>query len=388
MILEILYTTGFAFILICGLAYVVLAIFLNRGVFLLRPVKKNIQEKPPITFISVVVPARNEENFIARCLEDLVNQDYPKRLFEIIVADDNSADDTAAVVKSFIRSHPGISIRLTHPDPSVKGAHKKRALETAIGIARGDLIITTDADCRMGNHFLLSVAACFDTQHPRMILGPVTFFEGKSAFSQMQTLEFLSLIASGAAMAQLGKPIMANGANLAFTREAFYEAGGYAEHSNFASGDDVFLLHNFRRKFGDAGITFLYDREALVRTYPQPSLKGFLNQRIRWASKAKGYRDRTALVISVIVLLFCLSLIAGLITACFLWPFALLAAGLWLIKCTVDLPLLMRITDFTRQRRLLKYYFLLQLIYPFYIVLVALVGLSGRYEWKGRRSLH
>src|ERR1700733_1631657 len=80
--------------------YVLLMLAYRRGwarqkEFLLPP------EYIPSTFISIVVPARNEYNNIGGCIESLLSQKYPAELFEIIVVDDHSEDNTADIVSEY-----------------------------------------------------------------------------------------------------------------------------------------------------------------------------------------------------------------------------------------------------------------------------------------------
>src|SRR5690606_7520040 len=89
------------------------------------------------------------------------------------------------------------------------------------------IILTTDGDCRVGCDWLKAHAEIFAMQRPKLVSGPVTFYEGKTWFEQLQTIEFSSLVGTGAASIQAGKPNMCNGANLAFTKAAFQEVKGY-----------------------------------------------------------------------------------------------------------------------------------------------------------------
>jgi cellulose synthase/poly-beta-1,6-N-acetylglucosamine synthase-like glycosyltransferase len=374
----------FGFMALCGLMYLLMVAAFNVGLFRLSRKKQIKVYDPPATYISIVVPARNEEMLIRDCLEDLFSQDYPEDLFEIIVVDDHSSDETPAIVKNFAANHPGSSVSLIELDKSPSGSSKKHALEMACDTARGKLIITTDADCRMGSGWLRTFAAYYEMHHSEMILGPVTFAEGENLFPKIQTLEFLSLIASGAATAELGIPILGNGANMAFTREAFFETGGYCGNTHIKSGDDVFLLLSIRKHYGHNSIAFLWNKDALVRTYPNPTLKSFMEQRLRWVSKSKGYRDFWIISVSLVVFLFNLALITGVLTLFFDWRFIIFTGILWLLKCMFDLPLLVKITSFTKQRNVLKYFPLIQIFYPFYILITSIWAFTGKFSWKGR----
>jgi cellulose synthase/poly-beta-1,6-N-acetylglucosamine synthase-like glycosyltransferase len=370
--------------LLCGLMYIAMITAFNIGMLRLVRNKTAMNVCAAKTFISVIIAARNEEANIGQCLEDLAMQQYPGTLFEIIVVDDDSTDETASIVSAFAKEHVGLSVKIIKPDAAIEGTRKKKAIGTAVNIAGGELIITTDADCRMGKAWLVTYAACYQEKHPAMIIGPVTYNTGNTLFAQWQTLEFLSLIASGAAMAGLGRPMLANAANMAFTKSAFTEAGGYAGNRKLVSGDDVFLLHAIKTKYGNRSVKFLWNHNALVYTYPQPTVTGFLNQHARWASKAKYYKDPWLIFVSLTVFLFSLVLIGGIAVSFIHWYFAWVTIILWLSKYIVDLPLLLSITDFTGQRRMMRHYAWFQMVYPFYVVIAAMAGWTGKFKWKGR----
>jgi cellulose synthase/poly-beta-1,6-N-acetylglucosamine synthase-like glycosyltransferase len=380
---EFMFYLAALLMLLAGSGYAVMIAVVYRG---LRKLKQTavVPEIPEAdVFISVIIAARNEEEHITFCLQSLAEQSYPRSLFEVVVVDDHSEDGTAQAIRDFARRQPDLSLRYIRQ--SAERAGKKQALETAIRTAGGELIITTDADCLHSKDLLHVHASYFRKHKLKMILGPLTFFEGRTAFSQMQTLEFLSLIAAGAGMAGTGNPVLSNGANMGFSREAFLQAGGYGASGRFASGDDIFLLQAIKKKFGTGNIRFLYHREALVFTHPPASPGAFFSQRIRWASKARAYHDKPLQMTALIVFLLNLLLVAGITASFFNIMFLWLTAGLFLLKCVCDFPLLRQITGFTGQRKTLKYFPLLQLVYPLYIVAAACAGIPGRFTWKGRR---
>jgi len=207
----------------------------------------------PLTFVSVVVACRNEQNNINHLLESIASQDYPKELFEVIIVDDNSTDRTFESVSHF----KGISNLITIKN---NGSGKKEAIFTGIQISSGHLIITTDADCTMRSGWIRTIASFYETHRPEMIICPVQLESGKGFFRKFQEIEFLALQGITAGSALSSQATMCNGANLAFTRETYLKNVGNL-HFEIASGDDIFLLHSLkarvRRKFsGDCVITY------------------------------------------------------------------------------------------------------------------------------------
>ncbi len=366
-----------------GLIYTVLILGYTWGWYRLKKFVPGRGEKLS-TRASIIIPARNEEQNIQMLLDDLLKQQISKQRFEIIVADDQSTDLTAEIVESFIQKHPELRLqlmRITHPNQTT--TYKKMAISKAISQSTGELIITTDADCRVEPGWLNAILHYYETYQPKMIIGPVAFHHEESIFEKMQSLEFLSLIAITGGAISIGKPVMCNGANLAYEKEAFYETGGF-DHDSFASGDDVFLLLKMKKKFGSDSIHFLKNLEAVVHTRAQKTLWDFYHQRTRWASKNKGY-DLRILFVSFSVYMTNLLIIAAYIYNIFNPAF--LPVTLWAtaIKIAVDIPILVGITNFVKRNRILLYTIPLIVFYPLYIILIGALGVVATYQWKGRK---
>ena len=178
-------------------------------------------------------------------------------------------------------------------------------------------------------------------------------------------------------------PIMCNGANLAYEKKAFIEAGGYDANNKYTSGDDIFLMLAMK-KTAKRKIAFIKCNDAIVHTSAQTTMRDFINQRKRWASKSRGYTDAAIVSVALLVFLFNLSLIANAIFAIFSKAFLPVFLIGFIVKIVVDFPILFGITSFVKQKKLLLFYFPLQLVYPFYIILTACFGLFGKFEWKKR----
>ena len=369
-------------LLFFGIIYLVIISIYTYGWFRLKTYKP-----PDITLktqVSIIIPARNEEKNITNLLADLVKQDFSKDLFEIIVIDDNSSDQTVNIVNSFISSHPEHKIQLikiSEEEPFM--AYKKKAISLAIEKSKGDLIVTTDADCRLGEKWLKSIVSFYESEKPGMIVGPVSFHNEKSFFEKMQTLEFLSFIAITGGAIKIGNPIMCNGANLAYEKKAFYDVGRFGG-DEFSSGDDVFLMLKIKKYFGNKSVRFLKNYNAFVFTEAKKTLRDFFNQRTRWASKNKGY-DFKILFISVTVYMINLLLLTGLVLSIF-YPFLFkIVVFSYLVKLIIDIPILIGIGNFIKRSRMFIFSLPLILIYPVYIILTGALGIVGNYQWKGRK---
>lgn len=365
-------------LLVFAMAYTGLILLLTLGWYRLKSFQSK-ESSWPSHFVSVVVAARNEEKKIKALLQALKAQTFPADQFEVLIINDHSEDHTVEIVEAFIQRED-FPMKLIHA--STHG--KKGALAEGIHQARGEWIITTDADCSMGIHWLGRLVQFVDQEKPLLVMGPVSYSDKKSLLSGLFSLDFMSLVASGAGAAGLGMPFMGNGANLAFSKNAFLQVEALKDGAGQASGDDVFLIHKMLRAFGKHGISFIKDPLCMVRTDPPPGLMAFINQRLRWASKAKAYSLGWAQLVSWVVFGFNFMLVCLLIISCWqpwLFPLYLL---LVLMKTLVDGPILYGFSGFSGQRKLMKYSLLLELVYPLYIVAAALLALLMPLKWKGR----
>ncbi len=165
--------------------------------------------------ISVIIPARNEEENIGKLLNALNEQTYPKESFEIIVVDDHSEDGTTNIVSTFPR------VKLISLKDDNINSYKKKAIETGIAAATGELIVTTDADCEPGKKWLQTIVSFQQQKGSVFITAPVVFENNSSLLQIFQALDFLTL--QGITGASVYKNIhsMCNGANLAYKRKMY-----------------------------------------------------------------------------------------------------------------------------------------------------------------------
>ena len=334
-------------------------------------------------FISVIIPVRNEETNILNLLSDLNIQSFPPGQFEVLVMDDGSTDETASLVKHFALEHE-IKISLINLPDFKTSSPKKRAIETAIAVAKGNLITTTDGDCRVATDWLQSIADCYAHTNAKLISGPVTFLDEHSLTDYLQTVEFASLIGSGASAISAGFPSLCNGANLTYEKNVFNEVKGFDGVRHIASGDDEFLMHKIAAKYPD-GVQFLKNSAAIVKTGAHQQWSLFFRQRKRWASKWKHYKSKTPLVLALYVflcnfslLLSCVLFLCGIINAPQLGIF-------WLLKCAPEWLFLSLILRFLGKGKSAFFIPVTQIIYPFYVCFFGLAVQKPAYEWKGRK---
>lgn len=360
------------------LIYLFVVIGFIRGWHKLVPFQ--YKETKGSTAVSIIVAARNEADSIHRTIEALLAQDYDKNLTEIIFIDDHSTDDTARIISSYAAD--GVKLISLKEDKALN-SYKKKAIQTAIGQCKGSLIITTDADCRMGTKWLKTIVAYYEEKHYKMISSPVAYDEEKSFFERSQSLEFLYLIGLGASTIGNKQPSTCNGANLAYERAAFYEVGGFQGIDDLASGDDELLLHKMAAKY-DNHIGFLKNRDALVYTHAKPNLKEFLQQRKRWASKSTRYKNKSIIVLGVFIWFFNLSILLNLMAGIFFIGYLKIVFAQLVLKIIAEFIFLNDVTKFARRRSLLVLLPVLNVLHVLYIIYIGVAGNSGKYNWKDR----
>ncbi len=332
----------------------------------------------PVIKASVIIPARNEEDNIAELLKSLEEQTYPREFFEVIVVDDHSTDNTVAMVRRFPFA------RVLQLDEDGINSYKKKAIETGIAHATGDLIVTTDADCIVPRQWLQQIAEFKTTNNAVLIVAPVALENGKSILSAFQQLDFMVL--QGITGASVFKKIhsMCNGANLAYGKKAFDEVDGFKGIDQIASGDDMLLMHKIDKHF-PGRLSYLKSQQATVTTEPMATWSDFFNQRIRWASKASKYDDKRIIAVLWLIYLFNLSFLALLIAGFWDYRYWIVALAYWVLKTLIELPFCVDLSRFFHQEKLVRYFFFLQPLHIFYTIISGLFGQFGKYEWKGRR---
>ncbi len=338
---------------------------------------------------TIIIPARNEESNIEQCLDTIVAQDYPEHLRHVIVVDDHSTDNTAEIVKKYAAKNI-LLLQLKDFITDPINSYKKKAIETAMQFAQGEVIITTDADCMVPQKWLSTINGFYQENKPAFIAMPVQYDCSSAPLQIFQSLDFMTLQGITGASVSSGVHSMCNGANLAYTKKAFNAVNGFSDIDKIASGDDMLLMHKIASSFPEK-ISFLKSRDVIVKTAPMPTLSSFLNQRIRWASKADKYDDKRITLILFLVYFFNVILLALPVVAIFYNPLVIARLSLlafWglllLAKTIVELIFLFPVASFFYNRILLWWFAPAQPFHIMYTIIAGWLGKFGSYHWKGR----
>lgn len=326
----------------------------------LRKTKPFFFSLDPAIPVTVVIACRNEEQNLPELLSSLSKQDYPATLFEIIIVDDNSSDSTFKTASAYTGNINVITIKNA-------GAGKKQAIRTGINASSGQLIITTDADCRMGSRWIKTIAAYYEKYQPDMIIGPVRIESDNSFFGKFQEIEFLSLQGITAGTALSGKSTMCNGANLAFRKSVYVQNQGEL-HDEIPSGDDVFLLHRIKKNRGS--ILWLESADAIVNTCVLTTLESFSLQRNRWISKGKSFSDPYTIFLAIVTFVTITTQISLLVAGIFNTLYFKVFIAVYIIKAITDYLIIRNTAERYGNMKIIDWLIPAQIIYPFYVIWV------------------
>lgn len=311
--------------------------------------------------LTVIVAAKDEEVHLPFLISDLQRIDYPADKLEIFIVDNNSSDQTAEIIKKADKINYLLS----------DTGGKKQAIAMALKHSSGDYVISTDADCRIKPGWIKACVSEFINSKADLIIGQVDPDTTNGILSGPVQLEFFSLQAITAGLALAGRPVMCNGANLAYRKSL---AADYTEavKSSIQSGDDMFLLHHAKQE--GKKIIWLSDNRASVISKLPGDIYGYFRQRTRWASKSLKYSDRDTIFTGLSTILANLGIVTAIIVSFFDPAVWILAIILISVKLIPDILILSAYLKLKRRRLLLIWFLPLSILYPFYAILTLLAS--------------
>jgi len=325
-----------------------------------------------IPFTTVVIAARNEQNNLPSLLDDLVNQKIDKNKFEVIVANDRSVDNTEEIINEYSNKYK--FIKAIHIIKKAEMAPKKYALENAIKKSKGEIILATDADCRISNDWATSMASLVN-QTNKVVIGYSKISGQNSLIHEIQKIDFLGIMAANSGLLTNGIVCSGSGQNLGYKKKDFFDIGGFEEVKHRESGDDMYIVQKISKI---KGAIFNYDKDSFVTTLPKNSLPSYINQRIRWSSNSK-----LTLFTSPLFFLFLTSAFLANINILVSLLFSL---NTFIILTVVKFLLELLVLNIGSKLFLTKLSFFSYIIWnltqPVYILIVGVGGLADRFTWK------
>ena len=340
----------------------------------------DIPKPQPKTSFSIIVPFRNEASNLGTLMTSLKQLEYPSELYEILMIDDDSEDDSVQIIQE---QNGPLNVTVI-PNQRHTKSPKKDAISLGVSQSKYDWIVTTDADCSVPKHWLNSFDSLIQNVQVEFIAAPVVFNRSKQFLGVFQILDMLSLQTVTAACFKLKQPILCNGANLAYAKSLFHEVNGFEGNEDISSGDDIFLMEkafNLRPN----SVHYLKSSDAIVDTNTQPTLASLIQQRIRWASKTSAYNRSFGKLVGLLVLLMNAAVVVAFMLLMTKGIDYHIAMSMLLIKMLVDVWCVYCSAKFMKRTAELVWFPISSLVYPLFTVYIAVRASISGYTWKHRR---
>lgn len=332
--------------------------------------------------VSVVVPVRNEADYIGPCLNALLRQTYPSEYYEVIVVDDGSTDGTSQILESYKNRYPRLQIlQASQAFSGITG--KQNALARGVRSSSGEVILHTDADCMVPSTWIEEVVSYFEDD-----VGLVTGFalpprsrRALGIFDAIRSADQLLLQTVAAGCIGWGRPLSCSAKNIAYRRSAYESIRGF-EHMGFQPNDDMALLQRLHRN--TSWRTIFMKRGTPVRIHRRMDVIDFLRQRRRWM--LGGFRSHPLLflLLGFVFWTHLMTLISALFAG--VLPSSLMMYS-WLLIGSGIFVLLGQGASMTRRPDLMLAFPLFEVFYVVYTVVLGFVALSPlrkEIRWKGR----
>lgn len=359
-----------------------IGIYILRMAFFYFGARREISKPTPYIepgkeiFVTIVVPARNEEARISECIRSIAQNDYPIDKYEIIAVNDRSEDKTGKLLESLKSEIPNLIV--LHNDEKKKIANlqgKPGALQLAINRCHGDVIVMTDADCTVGKRWIYNHAGCYSNPNLGMVAA-YTDIIGDNPFSKIQAVEWIYLHSLAIGSIGFNRPLSCYGNNISLSKEKFDLLGGY-NSMKFSITEDLAMLQNMHSH----GYTtrHLSNIESEIHTFANKTLRDYINQHHRWIVGAAGGLGVVAAIFVVTTLAIWSAIILSLATGNWIM-FAISFLSRILLDLTAIIPALNRL----KRRDLFGWIFPATLFMMSFELIAPLFLLKPNVKWKGQ----
>ena len=351
--------------------YIYFIVFIILGLFKHQVLPVSSSRELPI--VSVVIAARDEEKHLPDILRDLIRQEYPIEKLEVIIVNDRSSDSTSEILDDASRNYHFIKA-VNVENKSKDMTPKKYALQLGIEKAKGEIILLTDADCRLNQLWVSSMVYGVLERDSILIGFSKIASDTNTWFEHYQKIDFLSIIIANAGAAGWNRYWSGTGQNLAFYKNDFLLINGFNPVKDELSGDDMYLVQSIS-KIKSAYLHI--DPNSFVTTRSMPKIKDFINQRIRWSSNAKKSLQSIPEFFLFLMVIFSYNLHLML---------SLFFGGSWVLMLVLKLfleglVLLLGGRLFNTSINM-GGYLIWSLVQPFYIPIIGILGIRGKFSWK------
>ncbi len=233
--------------------------------------------------ISIVIAAKNEADNINALIESIKSLDYPNEMFEVILVDDSSTDDTLSKMREQTEFLINFSVFSTK---TLGASGKREALSLGISNSKYPYILITDADCRPERNWLKSYSKIFGQGYD-MLFGIAPFFQSKNLVNKISCFENLRSSVLSFSMASIGLPYTAAARNFGFSKSTFNSLQGYSKTKNTISGDDDLLIREAVKKKMKIGT--VTESGSLVYSETKKTFSEYFQQKARHTQTSFHY---------------------------------------------------------------------------------------------------
>lgn len=219
--------------------------------------------------VTVLIPAHNEAEVIGSALASVLRLDYPH--FEVIVVDDGSTDSTLGVLRGFADDE---RVRIVY---KTLNEGKALALNDALPLARGEIVLILDADAEPQPELLRAMVPHFASARVAGVTGNPRVRNTTTFLARLQSIEFSSIVSLLRRSQRIwGRIVTVSGVVAAFRRSAILDVGGFSPDM---PTEDIDLTWKLQKRFYDVR----YEPRAVCWMSVPTTLRGLWKQRLRWA---------------------------------------------------------------------------------------------------------
>ena len=328
----------------------------------------------PNYLISIIVATRNEKKNVLECLNALTKQDISIHQLEIIIVDDDSSDGTFEFLQSFVGNHK-IRILRKNGDSKYKSS-KKHALEIAVSEAKGDILLFTDADCRPGPFWAMTMLSIF-TDSTGMVAGFSPQTAKTKLWSEVMKIDTAAAAFVAAGTIAFGRGVTCTGRNLAIRKQALLDVGGYQALPDSLSGDDDFMLQKIS-SHPKWQVKYAYDSQAVVPAAGPKNVRCFLDQKRRHISAGKHFQIFSQLIFALYHLAN-----LGIWVSLFIAPFVgAIYIVVFILKLVFDFIAVFWFLGLFKIRVRIASFILWQPLFLFYNIFIGPLSFVQKLKWK------
>ncbi len=321
--------------------------------------------------LSVIIPFRNEAQRLFQLLDSIRGAKIQAKSY--VFVDDHSEDDSMAILRKNLSGSNWKAIVL---EANEQG--KKVAIRRGIQESEGQWILSMDADVSFSNDYFSTLSTL---EHTDMYILPAVMV-AQRWYEHLYEVDLILVNAANCGLAGWKRPIMASGANLLYSRETFVRLDRIERHKHMPSGDDIYLLRDFRE--GAADVRLMTDPALAIHTETPQSFSEFIHQRLRWLAKTGDVKDHLSTSLAIIQAVLTFAFVALLVSKGMAREWRSFCS-IFAVKTAIDM--LLFYPYFHRIKRLTSWCFIpiYEFLFPFYTLLILSMMYWFKPKWKGRK---